>query len=573
MSARTIWTLLAPVRGRIVAALVVQVIASLLSVVPFWALAILIDRALSGRVDDLTAPLIAFVTGLGLSAGLGALALFISHLADVELQAELQLTLADRIGRLPLEWSADRSSGSIRQLLNDDVKSLHHLVAHVLVEIVAGVLTPITGLVFCYALDWRLGLAATAPMVLYALLFSALAGKETKTGMAAINDALHTVSNAIVEYVNGISVLKVFTRDAQGFRRFTGASEHFRHTFRAIAEPQIRAQSIAVSALSAPVVAATVLGVGIWSHHRGWSSPGELVVVTTVAMLVPVGISTVALSTQARRTAQEAAQRIADVLREPVRAVAEPAAEPMDGSFELVGVSYAYPDGPEVLHDVTLSIPDGATVALVGPSGSGKSTLAALMAGLREPTGGTIAIGGVDRRRIPEMRMRQHLTAMLQDSTLLRLSIHDNIALAAPGTTRAEVEDVIRAVGMYDRIVATPHGFDSIAGVDTYLSGGEAQRIVAARSILAGSAILVLDEATSAADPEAEHRVQQAVDRAVVGQTLIMVTHRLATATGADLIVVLEDGRIVETGRHHDLLAADGLYRRMWSSAVVGADR
>ena len=226
-----------------------------------------------------------------------------------------------------------------------------------------------------------------------------------------------------------------------------------------------------------------------------------------------------------------------------------------------------------VLKGINLKVEEGEFISIMGPSGSGKSTLAALMAGLREPTGGTIAIGGVDRRRIPEMRMRQHLTAMLQDSTLLRLSIHDNIALAAPGTTRAEVEDVIRAVGMYDRIVATPHGFDSIAGVDTYLSGGEAQRIVAARSILAGSAILVLDEATSAADPEAEHRVQQAVDRAVVGQTLIMVTHRLATATGADLIVVLEDGRIVETGRHHDLLAADGLYRRMWSSAVVGADR
>ncbi|MFT4086830.1 MAG: ABC transporter ATP-binding protein [Gordonia sp. (in: high G+C Gram-positive bacteria)] len=564
----SLWSLLGPVRGRLIAAVAVQILASLASVVPYWALAVVVDRALDGRTGELGAPLLIFIAGLGVASGLSALALFVAHLADVDLQAELRLRLADRLGRFGLEWFAGQSSGGVRQLLSDDVNALHQLVAHTLVETVAGVMTPLAGLIFCFVLDWRLGLAAVAPMLLYVVLFSVLAGKDVRAGMVQIDTALRDISTAIVEYVRGISVLKIFTRDDDGFGRFTTASDRFRSTLRQVAGPQIRAQVIAVGALAAPVVGATVVLVGVWTYRSGWSRAGSVLVVTTVAMLIPASLITVTLSGQARRSAQSAAERIAEVLDAPVREVVEPVGTPRDGSIEIVGAGYVYPDGTTALHDVDLSIPHGARVALVGASGSGKSTLAALIAGLREPTSGSVRLGGVDRASIPEPVLRRHLTAMLQNSTLLRLSLHDNIALARPGATRAEVIDAARAVGVHERIAAAPHGYDSIAGVEADLSGGEAQRVVAARSILAGSAILVLDEATAAADPEAEHRVQQAIDRAAADQTLVMVTHRLTTATGADLIVVIDDGAVVQAGTHAELVDADGVYRDLWSASV-----
>lgn len=563
-----LWSLLAPVRTRLIVAVIVQVLASLTSVVPYAALVFVVDRALDGDTGSLGGPLLVFVAGLGVSAALSALALFVSHLADVDLQAEVRLRLADRLGRFRLEWFAGRSSGGVRQLLSDDVNALHQLIAHTLVDTVGGILTPLAGLVFCFVIDWRLGLAAVAPLLLYMVLFSVLAGREARTGMTVIDAALRDVSTAIVEYVRGISVLKIFARDDEGFRGFTAASRRFRTTFGDVAGPQIRAQAIAVSALAAPVVGAVVLLTGVWTYRSGWSSAGAVLVVTTVAMLVPAGISTVTLGGQARRSAQAAADRIAAVLDTPIREVTEPVGTPNDGSIDVDGVGYVYPDGTTALREVNLSIPHGTKVALVGASGSGKSTLAALIAGLREPTTGTIRLGGVDRTAIPEPVLRRHLTTMLQNSTLLRLSFHDNITLARPDAGRDEVIEAAQAVGIHDRIAATVHGYDSIAGVDADLSGGESQRVVAARSILAGSVILVLDEATAAADPEAEHRVQQAVDRAAQNQTLIMVTHRLTTATGADLIIVLDDGAVVQTGTHDDLLAIDGPYRTLWSAAV-----
>ena len=572
-SRSSLWSLLAPVRGRLSAAILVQIVASVSSVVPFWALSVLVDRALGGQTDRLGWPLVVFVSGLGVTAGLSATALFVSHLADVALQAELRLDLADKTGVLPLDWFEERSSGDIRQLLNDDVRSLHQFVAHTLVEAVGGVLTPAAGLAVCYVLDWRLGLAATAPIVIYAVLFSILAGSGARTAMTEINDALLRVSAAIVEYVNGIAVLKIFAQDDAGFGRFADSSREFRTTFERVARPQIRAQSISVSVLSAPVVGLIVLGVAAWGHSAGWASAGPILVVTTVGMLVPASVSTVALSSQARSAAMAAGSRVLGVLEEPDAPARDPDAIPADGSIVFEGVSYAYPDGELVVHEVDLSIAHGSTVALVGMSGSGKSTLAALMARLREPSSGRIRVGGVDLSAVDEVLLRRHVAPMLQNMTLLRMSLHDNIALARPDATRAEVIEAARKVGIDDRITSAPKGYDSIAGVDLRLSGGEVQRIVIARTILADSAILVLDEATAATDPESEHRVQQAVDCASVGRTLVMIAHRLSTVVGVDQIFVIDRGRVVQAGTHAELIAVPGRYLDMWSAASTEVAR
>jgi ATP-binding cassette subfamily B protein len=362
-------------------------------------------------------------------------------------------------------------------------------------------------------------------------------------------------------------VLKIFNRDEAGYTRFTDASQDFRTTFARLAHPQIRAQSVAVTLMSAPFVGAVVLAVGVWSYRAGTSSAGAVVVVTTIAMLVPVGLSTIGLSTQARNQASDAAARILDVLdRQVTPAPAEPRV-PIDGSISLQNVTFAYPNGPTVLRDISLEIPSGATVALVGPSGSGKSTLAAIVARFRLADAGSVHIGGIDAASIDESVLRRHVATMLQNTTLLRMSLFDNIALGHPDATVEEVRAAAEAAGIHDRIAAAPRGYDSVAGDDVMLSGGEVQRLVIARTILTGGPILVLDEATSATDPESERHIQRALDRAAQGRTVVMIAHRLATVAHVDMIVVMNRGCIEELGTHAELIERGGLYSRMWFGA------
>ena len=221
---------------------------------------------------------------------------------------------------------------------------------------------------------------------------------------------------------------------------------------------------------------------------------------------------------------------------------------------------------------VDLEVDRGEFVAVVGPSGSGKSTLAALLARFRDVDSGSISIGGVDIREIDESVLRATVGTVLQDLQLLGISVADNIRLGRPQTPMERVVEAARAAAIHDEIMALPRGYDSVIGQDARLSGGQAQRVCIARSILADAPILILDEATSATDPESETRIQEALDRLAAGRSVIVIAHRLHTIAGADQIVVLDRGRVVERGGHAELMAAGGLYRSLWDSANASHD-
>ena len=272
--------------------------------------------------------------------------------------------------------------------------------------------------------------------------------------------------------------------------------------------------------------------------------------------------------------AGNAMSRISGVLAVPT--LAEPAEprHPADASIAFDDVSFSYEGAATpALDHVSLEVPSGSTVALVGPSGGGKTTAASLVPRFWDVGSGAVRVGGVDVRQIAQHELMDQVAFVFQNDRLFKGTILDNVRAARPGATREQALAALEAAQCSDIVAKMPHGVDEFIGTGgTYLSGGEVQRIALARAILKDSPIVVLDEATAFADPENEALIQRALARLAKGRTVLMVAHRLSTVRGADQIVVLDAGHVVERGTHDQLVAAGGLYARMWADYQTAVD-
>ncbi|HLS64784.1 MAG TPA: ABC transporter ATP-binding protein, partial [Ruania sp.] len=273
------------------------------------------------------------------------------------------------------------------------------------------------------------------------------------------------------------------------------------------------------------------------------------------------------------RQGRIAARDLQNTLEEPALTT-QPGPPPSPGAtgrVEIDTVTFAYRPGVPVLQDVTLTLQPGTVTALVGASGSGKSTLAALLARFHDVASGQIRIDGADLRTLTDDDLYSRIGFVFQDAQLVTGTVRENIALAVPDATEAQVVRAAQEAQLHERILAMPHGYDTVLGAEAALSGGERQRLSIARVLLADTPVLILDEATAMADPESEHEVQQALSRLAHGRTVLVIAHRLRTITDADQIAVLDGGRVVQLGTHQELVVTPGRYRRLWDAAESGA--
>lgn len=564
--------LLAPVRGRTSKAKRIQWIASAATVVPFVGIVELGRELLADGPVSATRvwTIVAVVIGaLFVRTVAGAAALTITHFADVDLQRSLRRRIVDTLGRLPLGWFNTTSSGEVRKAVQNDVGELHYLVAHSAVENAGAIATPFFGLVYCFYLDWRLGLLALATVPLYIGVYAWL-GRGARVQMERLNRGVERISATIVEFIAGVSVVKTFGEAGKAHKRFADAADEFNDSFANWMGPMVRVKAASSIFIETPVLLLANLAGGYWFVRSGWVTPIDILGSTLVAVTIPAAVLTVGYSTHIRQQAQAAAGRLQRLLQTKTLPVVRNPQVPQGNSVEFDSVRFSYDGENSVLHDVSLTLAPGTITALVGPSGSGKSTMATLVPRFHDVAGGAVRVGGADVREMDPAVLYRHVGFVLQDVQLLGISVADNIRLGRPDATTEEVHAAAEAANIHERILELPKGYDSVVGDDAHFSGGEAQRVSIARALLADTPILVLDEATAFADPDSEAQIQAALSRLITGRTVLVIAHRLGSIVGAHNIVVLSQGRIIEQGRHDELLERGGHYAQMWQSYTAG---
>lgn len=473
--------------------------------------------------------------------------------------ADGRTRLAEHLRKLSLGYLNKRDPGDLANMMMRDFAMLEHGISHVVSQMIGAAVMPVLALIGLFFLDWRLALSLFAAMPVAILLVLLTSGIQRKLGSQHIQAKIEA-SNRLQEYLNGIRVIKAYNLTGE---RFVRLERSFGELMR---------QSIRLEGLLGPIVLSAIacfragltLMVTAGVHLL---LGGSLDVITFAAFLI-IGTRifdplTTALAGYAQfRYLEQAGERIVQLLREPImQGERQP---PADHDIELKQVTFSYLDQP-VLRDVSVSMPAGSFTALVGLSGSAKSTILRLIARFYDPEKGMVTMGGEDIRAMDPEALLRKVSMVFQDVYLFQDTIEGNIRFGRSDATHEEIEEAARLARCHDFILKLPQGYDTMVGEGgSTLSGGEKQRISIARAMLKNAPIILLDEATASLDPENEAEIQKAIDRLVRGRTVIVVAHRLKTVQHADQIVVLDQGRIVEQGRHDELLSSNGLYARLW---------
>ncbi|RMX14845.1 ABC transporter ATP-binding protein [Vandammella animalimorsus] len=560
-----------PVRGRIRLAMALACLSAALSVLALALLAFTLQALLLAPGQWPWRPMLALLLVTVAAYVLRQEAFRRSHYAAFRLEVLLRTQLAEHIARLPLGRVQALGAGQLAKVMHEDVKALHVFVADSTPLYARAYAAPLLALAALLWLDWRLALAAVAvPLVGFGIM--ALVIRRGKDLAMRYNAAREQVAASITEFVQAMPVVRTFDGGSASFGRYQQALLSYLEILKSWYASVGFAARFSVLVLSMLPTLAVLLWLGAW-----WLAAGKLEFgVWLAALLIGAGLAEAMMPFMSLyhmiEKARLSIERIHAVLAEPP--LPEPSAavlgkQPRDASVRFENVSFSYGGTGEApaLQNVSFSAMQGSVTALVGPSGAGKSTVARLIPRFWDVSEGCVRVGGVDVREIASDTLMQQVAFVFQDTFLFADSIANNIRLGSPQASMEEVMAAARAAQAHDFIVALPQGYDTRAGErGAYLSGGQRQRIAIARAILQNRPILVLDEATAFADPENEAALVLALSALMRGKTVLLVAHRLATVQDVDQILVFDQGRLAEQGRHADLLAQGGLYARLWHS-------
>ena len=561
----------APCRGKMAASVVLAILSVAGGFVPYLGVYQIIRLFLERQAswEGILFWCGVCLAGYAIKVAGYALSTMLAHVSAYTILEGLRLQAADRLMGAPLGEVDSRPIGAMKSTIVDRIEDIEPPLAHMIPELSSNILLPLVVAIAMFAIDWRMGLAllVTIPVALIPMAFGLRTYNKNYAAYMAANAHVNSV---IVEYVEGIQVVKAFSQGERSYQKFANAVRSFRDFTMDWFRCTLASMNLCLSIL--PTTLLGTLPMGIFLYQTGVLDPAQV----TLCLMLALGIVTPLMSATAfinsMKSMQFAVKDTRELLDLPQLSQVERDA-PLNGcDIQLRDVSFSYSgDGEEVLHHLDLTIPQGKFTALVGPSGGGKSTIARLAARFWDVTGGSITLGGRDIRELPLKQLSREISFVTQDNFLFDCSLKENIRLGRPGASDEEVFAAARAAQCEEFIGRLEHGWDTAAGdAGKQLSGGERQRIAIARAILKDAPIVILDEATAFTDPENEDKIQRSIMALSKGKTLLVIAHRLSTIKNADQIVVLEKGQIVDRGTQRELLSRCPLYQALWA-AHVGA--
>lgn len=563
----------------------IVLLSVLMGVLPFVLAYQVISPLVMGNAVDtkyVCIRVIGVLICLILQAILYGWGLDVSHKAAYSTLLRLRTSLQKRFEAVPLGFIQDKGTGTIKKLFVDDVDSLEVLLAHSLPEGIANLMIPIAIYVAMFFIDWKLALLSLAsiPISFAAMMIMYSVGMKK---MGPYYMAGQKMNNTIIEYINGMEVVKVFNKDAESYERFRKDISDYRDYTLEWYKAAWPWMAIYSSLLPCTII--LTLPLGAWFVLCGFSTLPDLILVLCLSLSIGIPLlkSLSFLPTMPQLNYKIAAleQVLETAPLQQTDAVFH--GKNYDICFDHITFGYEKsqpgPDGQpmvtmdEVIHDISFTAKAGQKTALVGESGSGKSTLAKLLIHYYDPQQGSVSIGG---QKITEMSLEalnSQVSYVAQDQYLFNTSILENIRIGRPDATDEEVLEAAKKAQCMEFLEKLPQGIHSMAGdAGKMLSGGQRQRISLARAILKNAPIIVLDEATAYADPENEEKMEAAIAELVKGKTLFVIAHKLPAIMNADQICVIEHGKLAATGTHAELLAICEEYKKLWKASQDSAE-
>ena len=569
---KILFSFAAPCKGKMALSVFCAILSVAGGFIPFWAVYEILLAFINQNVT-LNGILIWCLVGAAgylLRVACHGISTILAHISAYTILEGIRLKIADRLMKAPLGEVMGRRIGYLKNIIMDKVEDLEPPLAHMIPELTSNLLLPVAIFIWMLVIDWRMGLAVLISPVL-AMIPMFFLMRNYNSQYAAYMEANNHVNSIIIEYVEGIEVVKAFNQSTSSYEKFVNAVQSFKEFTLAWFKSTWKSMNLMMAIM--PTTLLGVLPVGLLLVQNGSISPAELAmgIILSLSIVGPLMKATTFINeAKSMEYAVEAANELLNlpVLPDSGKIVSIPH---NDIALKHVTFSYDGSEQNEVLHDVNLELPEESFTALVGPSGGGKSTIARLIARFWDVTGGSITIGGKNVKELSIRQLSELVSFVTQDNFLFNCSLKENIRLGNPNATDEEVYAAAKAACCDEFIVRLDKGYDTPAGdAGKRLSGGEKQRIAIARAILKNAPIVILDEATAFTAPQNEDKIQKSIMALSKGKTLLVIAHRLSTIQNADQIVVLKKGRIVDCGKQEELLKRCPLYADMWK-AHIGA--